>query len=323
MPIRTFELPEIMKAIKNLQAPVLGKGGFGIVYEGNFEPGVIDKNKTTPVAVKLLKPGSEQGRLEFATEVATLSEFKHPHIVSLLGYCDEVYNHDRNLIIVYELMQGGTVAKRVLNKTTGGSGPPPEPLSWVQRLNICIGAADGLNYIHSKGTDHGSRYIHRDIKSSNILLNEKLEAKVADFGLAKLTPPDRSYYVGQKYIKGTVGYLDPAYMETKKLTRRSDVYSFGVVMLEILCGRYAADTDLPRNQQLLTKWAKPIIQTVTENEIRKIIDDRIVNEIQWGSLEEYVKIVNQCLDHDPNKRPSMLEVLDRLRNALLLQQAIN
>ncbi|KAM7485439.1 hypothetical protein LguiA_001448 [Lonicera macranthoides] len=320
MSIRSFSFEEILKATNEFaEERFLGKGGYGRVYKG-FVGKEVFEDGTTTVAVKRLHPTCVEEVQNFEREVTMLSKLRDPHIVSLLGYCDySPKTYFRELILVYEFMPGGTIADRLYKKSSDNKLPP---LSWEERIKICIGSAKGLDFLHT-GIDPVRKIIHCDVKSTNILLNDKLESKVSDFGLSKLTPPDKSYYSTSKQ-RGTFGYLDPALHKTRRLTTKSDVYSFGVVLLEMLCGRAAMDPDLPRKEQDLTKWAKPFIKiagtpTVTENAIWQIVDVSIMNEIKWDCLVVYVKLVKDCLHKDLEKRPTMFDVAAQLRRALSLQ----
>lgn len=213
-----FSLAEIQSATKNFsEALLIGRGGFGKVYKG-----LIHSGRET-VAIKRLKSSSRQGRCEFLTEIETLSELRHINLVSLIGYCSDY----KEMILVYEYMPNGTLADHLYNYARKGDDSCT--LTWKQRLNICIGAGRGIDYLH---TGHG--IIHRDVKASNILLDDNFIAKVSDFGLAK--PENQSKlqsHVSTK-VKGTYGYLDPYYFSTRKLTRKSDTYAFGVVLLELV-----------------------------------------------------------------------------------------
>ncbi|KAL3722006.1 hypothetical protein ACJRO7_034366 [Eucalyptus globulus] len=292
-------LAEIHFATNNFDGKLLiGKGGFGNVYRGTLRDG-------TEVAVKRSKPGSGQGFSEFQTEITVLSKICHRHLVSLIGYCAERFE----MILVYEFMEKGSLRDHLYN-----SDLPYLP--WKKRLEICIGAARGLDYLH-RGAAGG--IIHRDIKSTNILLDENYVAKVADVGLSKLGPLDQSHTHVSTGIKGTFGYLDPEYFMTQKLTKKSDVYSFGVVLLEVLCARPAIDPLLPGDQANLAEWGTKCIQN---GAIEQIVDSLLVGQINPNSLRKYGGIAEKCLQEEDQGRPSMGDVLWDLEYALQLQQTV-
>ncbi|XP_030532014.1 probable receptor-like protein kinase At2g23200 isoform X2 [Rhodamnia argentea] len=293
----TIPLAEIHFATNNFDGKLLiGSGGFGNVYRGTLRDG-------TKVAVKRSKPESEQGFSEFQTEITVLSKIRHRHLVSLIGYCAE----RSEMLLVYEFMEKGSLRDHLYN-----SDFPFLP--WNQRLEICIGAARGLNYLH-KGVAGG--IIHRDIKSTNILLDENYVAKVADFGLSKLGPLDQSQTHVSTAVKGTFGYLDPEYFKTQQLTEKSDVYSFGVVLLEVLCARPSIDPSLPREQANLAEWG---ITFIKSGNIEQIVDPVLAGQINPNSLRKYGEVAEKCLQEEDKERPSMRDVLLDLEYALQLQQ---
>ncbi|KAF8010307.1 hypothetical protein BT93_J1049 [Corymbia citriodora subsp. variegata] len=266
---RHFSLAEIRAATNKFDKVfIIGMGGFGNVYKAYVDGGA------TKVAIKRLNQGSQQGLHEFRTEIEMLSQLRHRHLVSLLGFCKDA----GEMILVYDYMARGTLSDHLYNTDN-------PPLPWKQRLQICTGAACGLDYLH---TGAKQTIIHRDVKTTNILLEEKWVAKVSDFGLSKVGPASESKTHVSTAVKGTFGYLDPEYYRRQQLTNKSDVYSFGVVLFEVLCARPAVSRTAPMEQISLAEWAQSCCKS--------------------GAVEKIGA-----------KRPSMNDVVSGLKFALRLQ----
>ncbi|GKD49780.1 kinase-like domain, phloem protein 2-like protein [Tanacetum coccineum] len=231
----------------------IGSGGYGMVYKAQLEhfdsciSSLIDgenkcdlpKKRSTVAIKRIFNTQGEQG---FIAEIETLTRCKHENIISLLGFCDEGRDH---MILVYELASNGSLEDYM------GDSDKMTNLSWVQRIKICFDIAHGLNYIHTNTDQEKQKIIHRDIKSSNVLLGDNWKAKIADFGLSKFHPADQeTSTLNIDTIAGTNMYLDPEYQKFGRLNKKSDIYSFGVVLFEMLTGRLTYDrifTDVDRN----------------------------------------------------------------------------
>ncbi|CAH9135275.1 unnamed protein product [Cuscuta epithymum] len=293
--VKDFTYQEMALATENFHdSCVIGQGGYGKVYKGILVDG-------TDVAIKRALEGSLQGEKEFLTEIELLSRLHHRNLVSLIGYCDE----EGDQMLVYEYMCNGTLRDHL-------SGKFDEPLSFDQRLRVALESAKGILYLHAEADPP---IFHRDIKASNILLDSKLTAKVADFGLSRLAPvPDREGVLldhVSTLVKGTPGYLDPEYFLTHKLTDKSDVYSLGVVFLELLTGRPAIS------------HGKNIVREVNnayhDGVILDVIDERM-GSYPLECVEAFVTLALRCCQEETDARPSMAEVtreLDRISRMML------
>ncbi|KAK4490748.1 hypothetical protein RD792_001454 [Penstemon davidsonii] len=300
-PCRQFSIEEIRLSTNSFDPKFhIGSGGYGRVYKGSIDGG------DTIVAIKRLRSESKQGDNEFWTEIKMLSKIRHQHLVSLIGYCND--GHER--LLVYHYMTRGTLADHLYKINRPGKSILP--LSWELRLKISVGAARGLYYLHSR-----HRVIHRDVKSSNILLDENWVAKISDFGLSKMGQDNDSFTHISTNVKGTFGYLDPEYFLTRKLTRKSDVYAFGVVLFEVLSGRPAVDIRLGEDQHSLAGWARYCIR---EGIVDRLIDENLVEQISPACLKVFVGIAGRCLHTQPQGRPAMADVVMGLELALALQQ---
>uniref|UniRef100_A0A803M3M9 non-specific serine/threonine protein kinase n=1 Tax=Chenopodium quinoa TaxID=63459 RepID=A0A803M3M9_CHEQI len=264
----------------------IGVGGYGKVYKGNLHNGQL-------VAIKRAQVGSLQGALEFKTEIELLSRVHHKNVVSLVGFC-----YDRGeQILIYEYVPNGSLRASL-------SGRSGVTLKWTKRLKVALGAARGLAYLHELAEPP---IIHRDIKSENILLDDHLNAKVADFGLSKLLSNDGDHVSSQ--VKGTMGYLDPEYLTTQQLTEKSDVYSFGVVMLELVSGRLPIEN----NKEYIVKEVK-----VTMNETGYIYNlvDPVIRSGNLIGMEEFVELALKCVECSGDKRPSMGKVVKEIESII-------
>ncbi|KAK4771099.1 hypothetical protein SAY87_031631 [Trapa incisa] len=296
--LRMYTLGELKKATRNFRPDtMLGEGGFGRVFKGWIDENTLDPAKVgvgIPVAVKKSNPDSEQGLQEWQSEVKFLGKFSHPNLVKLIGYCWE----ERQFLLVYEYVQRGSLENHLFKQG-------PEPLPWDVRIKIAIGAARGLSFLHTSEKS----VIFRDFKPSNILLDGDYNAKLSDFGLAKVGPTNGKSHVTTR-VMGTHGYAAPEYLASGHLYVNSDVYGFGVVLLEMLTGRQALDMERPTLEQNLVKWAMPSL--ANKKKLLKVMDPRLQGGYPAEGAIRVAGLVLMCLEEDPKSRPSMNKVLEEL-----------
>ncbi|CAL9104226.1 unnamed protein product [Musa textilis] len=265
---------------------VLGKGGFGVVYKGELHDG-------TMIAVKRMESAvlSSKALDEFHAEIAVLSKVRHRNLVSILGYSIEEYER----LLVYEYMPQGALSKHLFR----WKQLELEPLSWKKRMNIALDVARGMEYLHNLAHQC---FIHRDLKSSNILLGDDYRAKVSDFGLAKLAPDGKNSVATR--LAGTFGYLAPEYAVTGKVTKKIDVFSFGVVLMELLTGLMALDENRPEESRYLVSWFCQM-KTTKEN-LKSVIDPAlVVTDENFESISIIAELAGHCAAREPQQRPDM------------------
>ncbi|XP_054782054.1 proline-rich receptor-like protein kinase PERK1 [Prosopis cineraria] len=275
---------------------LLGQGGFGYVHKG-----VLPNGKT--VAVKQLKSESRQGEREFQAEVEVISRVHHRHLVSLVGYCIA----EAQRMLVYEFVPNNTLEFHL-------HGKDRITMDWATRIKIAIGSAKGLAYLHE---DCHPKIIHRDIKASNILLDDNFEAKVADFGLAKISS-DADIHVSTR-VMGTFGYLAPEYAASGKLTEKSDVFSFGVVLLELITGRKPVDKTESFTDDSMVEWARPLLFQALENgNFDVLADPRLQKSYNSDEMLRMIACATNCVRHSARHRPRMSQVVRALEGNISL-----
>ncbi|MED6170339.1 hypothetical protein PIB30_029942 [Stylosanthes scabra] len=269
------------------ESNILGEGGFGCVYKARFDDNLV-------VAVKKLHCQTQNAQREFENEVELLSKIQHPNIIPLLGCSID----GDTRFIVYQLMQNGSLEAQLHGPTRGSA------LTWNMRMKIALDTARGLEYLH----EHcHPPVIHRDMKSSNILLDANFNAKLSDFGLA-ITDGSQS----KKNIKlsGTLGYVAPEYLLDGKLTDKSDVYAFGVVLLELLLGRKPVEKLAPAQCQSIVTWAMPALTDRTK--LMNIVDPVIKDTMDVKHLYQVAAVAVLCVQPEPSYRPLITDVLHSL-----------
>nr|XP_043630327.1 uncharacterized protein LOC122601647 [Erigeron canadensis] len=291
-------LEDILFATANFSDnKIIGTGGFGKVYKGE----ISHFKGRSMVAFKRLDPRYGQGNPEFWKEIMMLSRYNHENLISLLGFCNE----GGEKILLYEHASGGSLDLHL------GS----VDLKWIQRLKICLEVAKGLEYLQDpKGSQQ--RVLHRDIKSSNILLDKNMRAKISDLGLSKIGPANQQHSVLVSHAVGTPGYCDPLYMEEGFLTKESDIYSFGVILLEVLCGRLCYVYMNRQCQILVPMWK----QSYKKKKLDVIIFQDLLHQMDPACLEIFSELAFRCLKKAREERPLISYVVEKLELALELQE---
>ncbi|KAG9447563.1 hypothetical protein H6P81_013691 [Aristolochia fimbriata] len=275
------------KTMKLTNKDIIGSGGYGTVYR-------LAVTDSISFAVKKLSKGSSERDRGFERELEAMGDIKHRNIVTLHGYYTALHFN----LLIYELMPNGSLDLYLHGKHDGRI-----ILDWDTRYKIAVGATRGLAYLHHDCIPH---IIHRDIKSSNILLDKDMEAHVSDFGLATLMGKDQTHV--STIVAGTFGYLAPEYFDTGRATAKGDVYSFGVVLLELLTGRRPTDETFIEEGTKLVTWVK----TVVEYKREELAVDSSLAHFPVNEVKEVFGIAMRCLETDPSLRPTMAEVLKML-----------
>lgn len=285
---RRFSYKETKRATDNFSI-VIGKGGFGTIYKAQLNDGTI-------VAVKRMDKVSKQGEEDFCREMELLSRLHHRHLVALKGFCVE--KDER--FLVYEYMENGSLKDHLHT-------PGRNQLTWPDRLQIAVDVANALEYLHFYCNPP---LCHRDIKSSNILLDENFVAKVADFGLAHASRSGTiSFEPVNTDIRGTPGYMDPEYVVTQELTEKSDIYSYGVVLLEIVTGRKAI-----QDNKNVVEWSQKFM--ASSSNLSELVDLTIRDSVDSEQLQVVVDIIQWCTKREGRARPSIKQVLRLLTESL-------
>ncbi|KAL8229356.1 hypothetical protein R6Q57_014256 [Mikania cordata] len=286
---------QVLKNVTNnfSQENILGKGGFGTVYKGELHDG-------TKIAVKRMESGvmSDKGLDEFKSEIAVLTQVRHRHLVTLLGYCLD--GNER--LLVYEYMPQGTLSRFLFDWQEENL----KPLEWTKRLIIALDVARGVEYLHGLAQQS---FIHRDLKPSNILLGDDMRAKVADFGLVRLAPDGKTSLVTR--LAGTFGYLAPEYAVMGRVTTKIDVFGFGVILMELITGRRALDETQQEESVHLVPWFRRMY--INKNTFRKAVDPVLdLDEEALASVSTVAELAGHCCASEPHQRPDMSHAVNVL-----------
>ncbi|CAL5343915.1 unnamed protein product [Camellia sinensis] len=292
-PWEMYSLKELLHATNSFHIDnKIGEGGFGSVYWGRTSKGA-------EIAVKRLKAMSGKAEMEFAVEVEVLGRVRHKNLLGLRGF----YAGGEERLIVYDYMPNHSLITHLHGQLAADC-----LLDWPRRMTIAIGSAEGLAYLHHETNPH---IIHRDIKASNVLLDSEFQAKVADFGFAKLIPDGVTHLTTR--VKGTLGYLAPEYAMWGKVSESCDVYSFGILLLEIISAKKPIEKLAGGVKRDIVQWATPY---VNKGAFEHIADRRLNGKYDRAQLKTVIMIAMRCTDSNPDNRPSMLQVVEWLKDGV-------
>ncbi|XP_038725648.1 LRR receptor-like serine/threonine-protein kinase FEI 2 isoform X2 [Tripterygium wilfordii] len=289
LPYPSYEIIEKLESLD--EEDVVGSGGFGTVYR-------MVMNDCGTFAVKRIDRSREGSDQVFERELEILGSIKHINLVNLRGYC----RLPSSRLLIYDYLSMGSLDDLLHEKGQEHS------LSWSARLRVALGSARGLAYLHH---DCYPKIIHRDIKSSNILLDESLEPRVSDFGLAKLLVDDDAHVT--TVVAGTFGYLAPEYLQSGRATEKSDVYSFGVLLLELVTGKRPTDSSFVDRGLNVVGWMNTLLK---ENRLESVVDRRC-NDVDLETVEVILEIAARCTDSNPDDRPTMNQVVQFLEQEVM------
>ncbi|KAF3946719.1 hypothetical protein ACB098_06G177100 [Castanea mollissima] len=291
--MHTFSHKELKIATNGFhKSNKIGAGGFGSVYKGKLQDGKV-------VAVKMLSVESSQGHNEFISEIASLSNIKHENLVKLHGGCVD----GPHKILVYDYMENNSLSQTLL-----GSVENRTKFNWKARRKVSLGIALAVAYIHEEIKPH---IVHRDIKASNILLDQHFNSKLSDFGLSKLIP-DNNTHISTR-VAGTLGYLAPEYATSGRLTRKSDVYSFGVLLLEIVSGRSMIDFDIEIGEYYLVKKAWEMYK---DDKLPQLVDPLLNKDFCEVEAIRFLKVGLLCVQEECRLRPRMSTAIRMMSNEI-------
>ncbi|XP_021282330.1 probable protein kinase At2g41970 [Herrania umbratica] len=298
--IPAMTLDELNRMTGNFGTKALiGEGSYGRVFYAKLSNG-------QDAAIKKLDTSSSQEPdSDFGAQLSVVSRLKHEHFVELMGYCLEANNR----ILVYQYATMGSLHD-VLHGRKGVQGAEPGPvLTWNQRVKVAYGAAKGLEYLHEKVQPS---IVHRDVRSSNVLLFDDFMAKIADFNLTNQSS-DTAARLHSTRVLGTFGYHAPEYAMTGQITQKSDVYSFGVVLLELLTGRKPVDHTMPKGQQSLVTWATP---RLSEDKVKQCVDPKLNNDYPPKAIAKLAAVAALCVQYEADFRPNMTIVVKAIQPLL-------